>query len=361
MKIVIRAGGMGTRLWPLSRQKAPKQFLPFLGGKSLFEQKVAAVEPLLRSRTDLYVSVGARFAPLVRTLVPWIRADRIIAEPTSRNTGPAIGLESAVIRAQGGGQDPVIASLTVDDVFADQEKFRHALAGAERFLERHPFDVVTLASKTALPDGGLSYLAVGRRIGSVGRQEFRSVIRWVEKPKGAALTRIFHNPRMYAHTGLYLWKTSRILGSFEAFQPAVFRILVAIERSVGTRKFTATLRRLYPTLSSMSIEEAIARHLDRVVVAAEDFGWSDTGKWHLVQAIGAKDEGGNVRRGLTLTHDTRDSLVWGTGKRLIATLGLRDMIIVDTGDATLICPKERSAEVKDLVTLLKEHRLDRFL
>ncbi|MDD5567537.1 MAG: sugar phosphate nucleotidyltransferase [Patescibacteria group bacterium] len=201
MKIVIRAGGSGTRLWPVSRQKKPKHFLPLLGQRSLLEEKVEELKPLLRHWSDLYISVSQPFVSLVRRMVPRLPAKNIIAEPCGRNTGPAIALETVIIEAASQGKDdPVIASLTVDDVFKEAGGFRKALRESEHFLKHHPLWIVAIASSVAQPDPGLSYIEIGRQITRYGSQAFNRSLRWIEKPSGGALTRLHKNPRVFAHT-----------------------------------------------------------------------------------------------------------------------------------------------------------------
>lgn len=354
MKIVIRAGGSGTRLWPLSRQREPKQFLPLLGHASLLEEKIRELRPLIRRWSDVYISASEIFVSRVKKLAPLVPTRNIIAEPVGRNTGPAIALESAVIEAAlRGREDPIVASLTVDDVFRRAGAFRSALRAAERFLRSHPLWSVALAAKPPVPDPGLSYITLGRTLARSGPYAVTRCARWVEKPSQRQLARLVLQPRVFAHTGLYIWKASTLLSNIERFQPSIADVIRSIQRSYGRRTFASTLRRLYPTLPSMSIEEAVARHLERLAILADDFGWSDTGKWHLVKLL-LGSEKQNVTRGRVVSVDDEDCLLYAAPGKVLGTIGLRGMIVVDTPDALLICPQDRSSDMKALLERLKE-------
>ncbi|MFH1171591.1 MAG: sugar phosphate nucleotidyltransferase [bacterium] len=361
MKIVIRAGGSGMRLWPLSRIRQPKQFLSLLGNRSLFEEKLREVRPLVAGWDDVYVSVSAPFIPLVRRIAPRMHPDHILAEPVGKNTGPAIALESAVIQAAAKGkEDPVIASLTVDDVFLQHGKFRRALHAAEHFLHHYPQWIVALAATPSQQDPGLSYLKLGRTIATYNRQPFARCEQWTEKPDRAHLMVLLRHPRVFAHTGQYVWKASTILAHVERYQPELFRTIRRIQRSYGTRRFSPTLRRLYPTVPSMSIEEAVAKHVRNIAIAAADFRWSDTGKWYLVkQLLGSGKH--NVTRGNVVSVDGDNSIIFAPKGKIIGTIGLRGMIVVDAGDALLVCPQDRSDDVKVLLERLRERGFDSIL
>ncbi|MFH0853523.1 MAG: sugar phosphate nucleotidyltransferase [bacterium] len=362
MKIVIRAGGCGTRLWPLSRSKSPKQFLPLLGKKSLLQSKYEEIEPLLKSPKDLFVSVPPGFIPVVKKQLPKVLKENIIVEPVGKNTGPAIGLESVIIQSRTKpDEDPVIASLTVDDVFGEVGRFRTLLKASEQFLKKKPFYALAIASSVQRPDQGLSYIELGQHIGRDRGQNFHIAKRWVEKPKAAMLKRIMKNPKFQAHTGQYIWKASTILSYFEMYQPFIYARLGKIANAVGTNKFLSVLKREYHALPPMSIEEAVTRFIPKMGAVAGRLGWSDTGKWYLIYELLPHDAQNNVVRGKALTHHTKRTLVFASKDRLISVLGLRDMIIVDTGDAILVAHQSFSSEVKEIVQMLKKKNLEELL
>ncbi|MBI5405330.1 MAG: mannose-1-phosphate guanylyltransferase [Candidatus Kerfeldbacteria bacterium] len=355
MKIVIRCGGAGTRLWPTSRESRPKQFQPLLGSESLFTSKLNSIRPLVRSWDDVYISTVESYVPIIRKLAPRVRRDHIIAEPVRRNTGPGIALETTVIAAQQRpGQDPVIASLTVDDVMRNGKLFRDLLRHAGRYLEHdEPSAIVTIGCPPAGADTGLSYLVLGKKLVSGRQYQLRRVSRWIEKPDEQQLRRLLKTSDIAAHTGLYVWRASTVMNILAAHEPVLFARMQRIGRAVGTRRERTVIRREFPKIQSASVEELVARRATRIVAAVAELGWKDTGKWFLVQEVLRREPGANVHQGNVVLVDTEDSLVYGPPGKLIATVGLKGYVVVDTGDALLVCPKDRSGDVKKIVEHLK--------
>ncbi|MFC1662858.1 mannose-1-phosphate guanylyltransferase [Patescibacteria group bacterium] len=360
MKIVIRAGGSGTRLWPLSRRQSPKQFLPLLGKRSLLEEKINEIRPAVNGWNDIYISVTEPFIATVKKLVPKVPKKNIIAEPIGRNTGPAIGLESVIIQAATGSIDPVIASLTVDDVFTNVSGFRSALKAAERYIEKQPFRIVTLASNLKVPDTGLSYIELGKALGKFGRQTIFNTHRWIEKPKLFRIKKLLKQNNVFAHTGLYIWKTSTILSLFEKHQPTIYNKLLKIQLSYDHKNYSQTIGRLYRTMPAISIEKAIIGKEKNIAVCAGSYGWSDTGKWYLVKNI-LKPGNKNITTNNVILKNVSDSLVYGDTKRMTGVVGLSGVVIVDTGDALLICSKEYSGDVKKIVEELEQRKQYKYL
>lgn len=362
MIVVIRSGGSGTRLWPLSRERRPKQFQRLLGKRSLLERKLEEVRPLLSSWRDLYVSTNEQFVPLIRRLVPRLPINHIIAEPERRNTGPAVALETAMIKAHHPASDPIIASLSVDDVMPQAALFRKLLQASARYLEqRDPFSVVTIGCPVTAPDPGFSYLVLGRTVERRREYALRAVKRWIEKPSRPRLTRLLRSSNVVAHTGLYVWRASTVLDLFEQFHPHLFVRLQRIQRAVSTRRLRRTVQREFKHFPVESVESLIVRRATRTVAAVADLGWKDTGKWFLIQELRRQWPGANVIDGTVVTLDTKDSLVWLPAGKVGVTIGLKGMVIVDTGDALLVCPKDRSEEVKRAVERLRQLGWNRVL
>ncbi len=355
MKIVIRCGGAGTRLWPVSREKRPKQFQSLLGQKSLFEEKLRQIRPLVKRRSDLYVSTVREYVPIVHRLAPSILPDHIIAEPVRRNTGPGIALETTIINAQQPkGEDAVIASLTVDDVMHNARLFRQLIAHAARYLEEDdPFSILTIACPVDSADTGLSYLVLGRTVSRGKNYAFRRVERWIEKPAARQLGQLLRRQNVAAHTGLYLWRASTVLNILEAHEPVMFARLQRIRQAFGTGRYRRVLERQFSALQSASVEELIAKRAARIIAAVADLGWKDTGKWWLVQEVRRRKPGDNVTEGQVVAIDTEDSIVYAPRGKLVATIGLKGYVVIDTGDALLVCPKERSGDVKKVVEHLQ--------
>jgi mannose-1-phosphate guanylyltransferase len=354
MIIVIRAGGLGTRLWPVSRKNRPKQFLKLLGSQTLLRMKYGSIAPLLKRRRDCYVTVAEPFAALVRRILPEVPPENIIPEPVGRNTGPGIALESAVLRARRPiAEDPVVASLTVDDVFARPERFRKALRASERLLLARPGVVVALADHAPMQDNGLSYLTFNRAFTRVGGQPFHRITRWVEKPEPRVLGQLLRQPHVAAHTGLYVWRLSTVNDGFRSAQPSWIPWLDHITRSAkNPRTLLATLRKTFHNFPNVSVEQSLVRSLPEVIVTLTNAGWSDTGKWSLIHHLLPRDQHENATTGRVLLLDSHGSLVMSGGKRLVAGIGLHNMVVVETEDAVLVVPRDRANEVSAIVKAL---------
>ncbi len=363
MKIVIRCGGAGTRLWPMSRRKSPKHFQAILGDTTLFESKLDEVRPLIKSWNDVYISTVREYVPMVRRFAPRIRRDHIIAEPVRRNTGPGIALETTVIAAQQPrGTDPIIATLTVDDVMHNSRLFCQLLRRADALIRhREPSSVITIGCPPDGADTGLSYLVLGPRVAEGNGHAFHEVAQWVEKPSSRKLSHLLQRTSVAAHTGLYVWRASTVLGIVEAHEPEMFAGLQRIRSAVGTPRLARTLEREFPKFRSASVEEVVAKRASRIIAAVADLKWHDTGKWFLIQELRRTHPNANVIKGSVYEVDTEDSLIYAPRKKFIATIGVKSMIIVDTGDALLVCPKERSADVKKIVEHLERARIRRLL
>jgi len=358
MIVVIRAGGSGTRVWPISRARKPKQFLPLLGNTTLLRQKFELLRPAVSSTRDIFVSVAEPFLRTARAILPELARQQFILEPVSRNTGPAIALESLVIAGRRSG-DPVIASVTADDVYRNQPAYRRSLLAAEAFLQRRSDFIVTVGSKSQRKDSGISYIQPGRSLGRFRGQTVRRVAAFVEKPHGRTLNRLFVQPGVTGHTGEYVWRLSTILDAFVRDQ-AWFSRLAALPAPTS-QAFQTKLRRAYRSLPSMSIETAVTAQAKNIAVVGGDLGWSDTGKWNLIYDLLAKAPDANVFFGDIHAVATRGSLVMAPRGKAVGLIGLEDYIVIDTPDALLVCPREHAPDVKQVVDLLKSHRKHRFL
>lgn len=352
MKIVIRAGGVGTRLWPISRQDNPKQFQALLNDQSLIRSTVDRVKPLLKSGDDLFVSVSQRTVEKLKKEIPELSDKNIIIEPESRNTGPAICFESCIL-ARRFGEDVVVASLPSDDFISDATAFCKMLCVAERFLEKNYDYIVTPGVRPAYPDSGYSYARIGVRIDANKDASIFKVIDWVEKPTLSQCKKLIQSGKYFCHTGMYVWKLKTILDLFRKFQPKTYKVC---------KKLAEGGKADYAKLRKITIETAITQKAPKIaLVVGNKIGWSDLGKWHIIARIMPHDRNRNVTKGKVISLDTKNCLIYGLDDKLIATVGLNDMIIVQTGDALLVCPKDRSDEVKKIVEELEKRGMKEYL
>ena len=356
MKIVIRAGGVGTRLWPLSRKDNPKQFQAIASDKALIQDTLDRIAPLVDVKDDLFVSVSDSVQDKVKKLLPDVQKKNVILESSSKNTGPAICLESVLI-ADRFSDEEVVASLPSDDYITDAEAFRTLPLTAEGFLKDNPEYIMTPGIKPNYPDTGYSYIKSGDVLQEKGEEAIFKVADWVEKPDSDYCKELIASGRYYYHTGMYIWQLKTVIALFKKYQPEMLKSceeIVALINKGGEEKKIAEI---YAGLEKMSIETAITDKVKKIAMCVSNrIGWSDLGKWHTIKDLLPANQGDNLVKGNVIPHDTTDCMIYGKEDKVIATIGLDDMVIIDTDDALLVCPKDRSDEAKKIVEELKKNK-----
>jgi mannose-1-phosphate guanylyltransferase len=335
------AGGGGTRLWPASRKKRPKQFLPMLaGGETLLGATVARVQGLVPPERILVVTAADQVGEVERT-APSVPRENIVVEPKARNTAPCIGLGALEVLRR----DPaaLLAVLPSDQWIRDAEGFR---AAAERALDvARAGAIVTVGIVPTHPETGFGYL----ELGETTERGARVVDRFVEKPDLPTAQKYVAGERHLWNSGMFFFSARRLVEAVRAHLPELGAILHAIE---AAPERTAEL---YPQAPSVSIDYGVMEKLPRgdVFCVPGDFGWNDVGSWSALGELRAHDDAGNVTAGDTVTIDARGNILYGDGKRVIAAVGVEDLVIVATDDAILVMPKSRAQQVRDVVKCLE--------
>lgn len=346
---VIMAGGGGTRLWPLSRKDRPKQSLKLLGERTMFQLSVERLAPLFPPERILVVT-NAAFAAGLREQCPSLPEDNFILEPSPRGTAPAIGLSALNIRRR----DPegLMACLTADHFIGDEARFRDALAAAAQ-TARQGF-LVTLGIKPTVASTGYGYIQRGAALQTIGNWEVFRAARFKEKPKQPEAEAMLADGLHSWNSGMFIWRVDRVLAEFARQMPGFYKQLLEIEAA------PAALARIWADAPTTTIDYGIMEGADEVaVIPADGLGWSDIGSWESLLEVLTPDETGNVVvGGEHLGLGTTGSLIYSSNgrRRLIATLGVSNLVIVDTGDVLLVCPRERSQEVRAVVDQLKQRR-----
>ncbi len=352
---VILAGGSGTRFWPLSRRKRPKQLLELFGRGSLLEQTVARLRGLVPpERTFVFTSRLLR-ADIVRRL-PRIPADQIVAEPAARNTAPTVGLAAHEVLAR--DREGVMVVLPSDHIIRKPGAFRRVVCAACGMACVEGRSVV-LGIKPTRPDTGYGYVRLGRFAQRVAGQRLYRVKKFTEKPALELARRYLASGRYLWNAGMFVWRASTVLANLDRFQPTMARTLARIAAAGGAAA-RSTLKRLYPRLEKISVDYALMEKIPDVYAVAADLGWSDVGSWAVVYELSRKDREGNVAPRATLCLDARRNMIVAS-KRLVAAVGVEGLVIVDTDDALLVCGRERSQDVGKAVQELERRGLDRLL
>jgi len=352
---LIMAGGAGTRLWPLSRQRSPKQALRLVGERTMFQHSVDRVAELLPPER-IFVATGAEQVAVLAEQAPELPFGNFIVEPSGRGTAPCIGLGALHLRRK----DPaaVMAVVTADHYIQDAARFRQALAAAQQVAQAG--HLVTLGITPSAPATGYGYIEQGEPLATVDGFPVFRVDRFTEKPDLDTAIRMVESGRYSWNSGMFIWRVDRIMEEFERQMPGFARQLAQIDAALGGADAQATLERIWSQVSKQTIDYGVMEHARDVAVIPVDIGWSDVGSWASVAELWPADGDGNVVNGPHIGVDTRDTLVFG-GQRLIATIGVEGLIIVDTGDALLVCQRGREQEVREIVNRLKTEGRQEYL
>jgi len=356
--IVILAGGSGTRFWPLSRKQRPKQLMSVFGGRSMLQRTVERVLPL-RPEHILVVTNELQAEETARQLASLDKGViSVLAEPLSRNTAPAIGLAAAVIERD----DPtaVMAVLPADHYITDEEEFRRTLLLAEQAAAN--WNLVTLGIVPTSPETGYGYIEadMGR-----GRDGLFPVRRFVEKPPREKALEFLGSGNFYWNSGMFVWRTDVILDRIRTHLPDLSAGLSVLEVPKNLRHLSdmkEQVARLYGHIESISIDYGVMEKAEGAVVIPASFGWSDVGSWGALSGLLESDDDGNtvIDGSRVVSLDSGNCLVRGGG-RLVALLGVQDLVVVDGGDALLVCPRDRAQDVRKVVEELERQGLKEYL
>jgi mannose-1-phosphate guanylyltransferase len=350
---VIMAGGSGTRLWPMSRRSHPKQALKLVGERTLFQQAVDRLTPLFPSDRILVVTKSGHVS-MLHAQTPGLLAENFIVEPEGRGTAPALGL--AAIHLQKRDPDAVMAVQTADHYIADPVSFRNVMAGAET-AARAGF-LVTLGIPPTFASTGYGYIQKGEAIPLEADQPVFRAQRFIEKPEEAEAVRMASGGEFFWNSGMFIWRVSRLLEELRLQMTDFYSQLMEVQASLrNPQEYEQTLARLWPQVSEQTIDYGVMEGAREVAVIPARIGWTDVGSWSSLFELLPRDPSGNVLVGPHETVDTRDTLVIGS-RRLIATVGVRDLVIVDTEDALLVTSKEKAQDVRLLVKQLRRSKQD---
>lgn len=348
MKALVLAGGSGTRFWPVSRRQRPKQLLSLEGGSSLLQVTVDRLQPLV-DPSQVWVCTTEKLSTQVRQQLPLVPEGQVLAEPAGRNTAPAIGWSLHSMPAD--EREDVVAILPADHRIEDREAFLETLAMAER-IAREGDRVMTLGVQPTRPDTGYGYLELGPLIEP--ETGLRQVVQYKEKPDQATADRFVESGDYLWNAGMFLCRAGRLLELLQVHQPDLAQGLVEIERQPDR------IVELYPRLPSISIDFGVMEHLDEVFTLPLDCGWSDLGSWEALAEILPQDENGNVAKGDVVSIGSHGSILFAA-EGTIAALGVDGLVIVKTGDAVLVVPKDRTQEIRKIVAALEDRGLTRLL
>lgn len=354
---VIMAGGKGERFWPKSRTNLPKQFLNISGNKSMIQQTIGRLEKLI-DITQIFIVTNELYAELIHAQLPNLPMENIIIEPIGRNTAPCVGVASIIIEEK--FPDSTMVVLPSDHIIENEEGFIKILETAVEVAQNNS-NLVTLGIKPTYPETGYGYIESTKELEIINGLEVHKVSNFVEKPNLETAENYLKSSNFFWNSGIFIWKVAVIRKYIELLMPDMHDILETMKSSfAGTVNRNEVIKSEFYKMPDQSIDYGIMEKVNNIYVIPCIFGWDDVGSWTALDRINEHDENGNVIKGNILNLDTKRCIIESNGK-LIATLGVEDLIIVDTEDVTLICSKDKAQEVKVLLKELRMQKLDKYL
>ena len=361
MNAVILAGGMGTRLWPMSRAAKPKQFFEVVGDRPLVKETYDRLRRLLPAE-HIFVSISPAFAPLLREYLPDIPESHVIIEPEKRDTGPAMGYASAFL-ANLAPDEPVVF-VPSDHYIGDEELFLRCLSVGDA-LVRETGKLLDIGIRPLCPSTVLGYTKIGKKERTVDGIEVFKFAGHREKPPYEIAKAYIQDGSYLWHASYYLWTPEKFLRSFDTYAPEMGSALHELQRALREHPADReAVTVLYARLPKQSFDYLVTELFpaEDVLIMLGDFGWSDIGAWDtLYERLAGSSRSGNVIKGTCVSVETKGSLIYVPDGKMVAVIGMRDVIVVDTGDALLVCPRSEAQRVKEAVQKMKEEGGEAFL
>lgn len=353
---VILAGGRGTRFWPRSRKRTPKQLLDIVSKKTMLRETADRLDPLFPPK-HLWVVTNDEQAAAIRRELPRVPRAQILAEPVRRNTAAAIGLAAIHLAERHG--DALMAVLPADHYIADATGYRKIVRAAMA-LASTPGNLAVLGIPPTRPETGFGYIERAEPIrGRLGVPVY-AVRRFTEKPDLERARKYIAGKKHLWNAGMFFWRVSTFLECLHQFLPQAWTALQELQHAIGTAKYMHLLRQIYPRLENISVDYGVmepATRRDasqRVFVLPADVGWSDIGSWAAVYELLARNKNQNVSSSTAFTLEAEGNFIWARGK-FAALIGVTNLVVVDTGDALLVCSRERAQDVGKIVAWLEQN------
>jgi mannose-1-phosphate guanylyltransferase len=356
---VVMAGGVGSRFWPRSRERTPKQLLEIIGPGTMIQNTVKRIQSVIPASNTLIVTNRLQEATISKQL-PSIPRKNILIEPVGRNTAPCIGLAAAWVKKV----DPkgIMVVLPADHIIAKADEFLRILKVAMSVAEETDA-LLTIGIKPTHPETGYGYIQFDDEPGTHNQYHSQGVYRvktFAEKPNLETAEKFLESGDFLWNSGMFVWKATAILKEIQVHMPELSEQLDILESKLGTDSYHAALEHAYGLIRSISIDYGVMEKAGNVFVVKGDFGWSDVGSWDEVVRLTKTDANSNSQRGNVILKDSKSNFI-DAGNRLVAAIGVEDLIIISTDDAILICKKGRSQEVKEIVDYIRRKQMNDFL
>ena len=344
---VIMAGGRGTRFWPLSRKDRPKQMLNIVGEQSMLQMTVDRLRKL-RFMDEIYIIAGRDLAETISDEIDGVPKENILVEPSGKNTAPSIGLVAVHLQVK--NPDTVMGVFPADHLIVGHRDFSSALSTGRKLAESDDM-LATLGVVPSSAHTGYGYIQFDKKKPLLDKRAF-GVKTFAEKPTAAAANRFIASGDFLWNSGMFVWKAKSFLEAMELHMPIHYEIMAKIGDAVGTRRYKTTLEAEWDSLTPESIDYGILEHAKNICVVRAEFTWSDLGSWNAYYDLMTKKGDGNVIKGEGVVVDGGGNLIHSNGK-LTTILGLNDIAVINTDDATLVIPRDRVEEIREVVSALE--------
>lgn len=357
--VIVLAGGGGTRLWPVSRRNTPKQMLPFIGQQTLLQTTMKRVRGIV-PESRIFIVTNIRHKKDIEKQMPRFPKKNILFEPEKRDTAAAIAFAVAVIHAR--QKDAVVTTVNADQYIQNEKEYKLLIKKAAEVAYHHKKHSVLIGVNPTYPETGYGYIKMAGRFNDAKDPiPVFQVDSFVEKPDLPTAKKYIKRWDYLWNPAFFFWHIETLVQLFKKYLPRHAKAMQAIEASVGKKNFQQVVDQVFPALKPISIDYGIMEKKQPMLVVPANFGWADIGHWRSVKDVLSKNHTDNVIKGLHVGVDTDGSLIYGYSNRLIATIGIRDFVIVDTPDVLLICPKDQSQDVKKVVELIHKKGLTTYV
>ncbi|OGH11548.1 MAG: hypothetical protein A3B38_01940 [Candidatus Levybacteria bacterium RIFCSPLOWO2_01_FULL_36_13] len=351
MKVVIFAGGVGTRLWPLSRKNTPKQFEKIVGDKSTLQLAVERLQPEFKYE-DIYVSTGKKYENIVRSHLPQIPSDNFILEPEMRDVGPAVGVAMGIVGKENPNEP--VAIIWSDHFVKKERRFREVLLFAEKLVSSNPSSLIFIGQRARFANQNLGWIEFGDEIDSVRGTKIFKFKKLIYRPSLEEAQKFLENQNYAWNPGYFVTTPQFVLSQYEKFAPKIWEGIMDIQKSYKTNSYEKIMQKTYPEFETISFDSAILEKIDtdKVFVIAADLGWSDVGAWEALKEALQISIHENVTKGKVMLEGSSDNLVFNYTDQLVVGLDLSKVIIINTDDVLLVCPKDSVPQIKKFVESL---------
>ena len=350
---VIMAGGVGSRFWPRSKKKTPKQLLKIFGEQTMIQETVGRLKGIVRDE-NIYVITSKIQKPGVLTQLSQLPVENIIEEPFGRNTAACIGLASVLISKK--DPDAVTVVLPADHIIDGKKEFRDTLLKASRFANDSK-GLVTIGIAPTRPETGYGYIQIDEN--AVSDSIFK-VLTFAEKPNYETAVRFIESGDFFWNSGMFIWRTDVILEEIKSYMPELYEGLEKIKAAIREKEYPEILANVYGQLKKISIDYGIMEKSRKVHLTKGNFGWSDVGSWESVYELSPKDENGNAKIGKVYHELSKDTFIYSPDK-FVAVIGIDNIIVINNEDSLLICSRDKAQDVKKVIDYLKINKLTEYL